>query len=218
MYLIAAATAPVVIVALYIYFKDKYDKEPILMLIKALVLGMLIVLPVYVMETLLMKFMPILEFSSRLSAFYNAFVVAAFSEEIWKFIALFFLIWKSKEFDERIDGIVYAVFVSLGFAWVENIMYVMEGGMNVAMTRAFLSVPAHALFGVTMGYYFSLSKFTNSEPTRKRFFIYAIIFPIILHGVYDFILMANEPLGMIVFIPFIIYLWKVGFTRIKTLQ
>ena len=218
MYLIAAATAPVVIVALYIYFRDKYYKEPFLMLAKALVLGMLTVLPVLVMETFLMKYLPLLEFSSRLSAFYNAFVVAAFSEELWKFIVLFILIWKSKEFDERIDGIVYAVFVSLGFAWVENIMYVMEGGMNVAIMRSILSVPAHALFGVTMGYYFSLSKFTNDEPTRKRFFIYALVFPIILHGVYDFIIMVNEPLGMLVFVPFIIYLWKVGFTRIKTLQ
>lgn len=216
--LITAATAPVVIIAFYIYFRDKYDKEPFLMLAKALTLGMLTVIPILLMETFLMEFMPIFESSSRLSAFYNAFVVAGFSEELWKFIALVILIWKSKEFDERIDGIVYAVFVSLGFAWVENVLYVMEGGINVAIMRALLAVPAHALFGVTMGYYLSLSKFTNDEPTKKRFFIYALVFPIILHGAYDFILMANEPLGMIAFIPFIIYIWKVGFLRIRTLQ
>ncbi|MCK5845971.1 MAG: PrsW family intramembrane metalloprotease [Bacteroidales bacterium] len=218
MNLILAAIAPVVIIALYIYFKDKYNKEPIAMLAKALVLGMLTVIPVLLLEGFLMEFISIFDFSTRLSAFYNAFVVAAFSEEIWKFIALYILIWKSKEFDESIDGIVYAVFVGLGFAMVENIMYVVNGGGSVALMRAFLAVPAHALFGVTMGYYFSLSKFAMDKASRNKYYRYAIISPIILHGVYDFILMANEPLGMLVFIPFIIYLWKTGFKRIKALQ
>ena len=218
MHLVIAAIAPVVIIALYIYYRDKYDKEPFAMLAKALVFGMLTVIPVLIMEHFLMEFLPLFDFSTRLSAFYNAFVVAAFSEELWKFIALFYLIWKSKEFDERIDGIVYAVFVSLGFAAVENIMYVMEGGANVAAMRAVLAVPAHALFGVTMGYYYSLSKFATDKPTHKRYYAYAIIYPIIFHGVYDFILMADEPMGMLVFIPFIIYLWKSGFKKIKALQ
>ena len=218
MNLLAAAIAPVLIIALYIYYRDKYDKEPFAMLAKALVLGMLIVIPILLMENLLMKFMPLFNFSTRLSAFWNAFIVAAFSEEFWKFIALYTLIWKSKYFDERIDGIVYAVFISLGFAMVENIMYVMDGGSNVALMRSFTAVPAHALFGVTMGYYLSLSKFVSDEPTRKSYLTYALISPIVLHGVYDFIIMAEEPLGMLVFIPFIIYLWRTGFKRIKALQ
>ena len=218
MHLVIYAIAPVVIIALYIYFRDKYDKEPILMLIKALVMGMLTVIPVLLMESFFMEFLPLFDFSTRLSAFYNAFIVAAFTEESWKFVALFLLIWKSKEFDEPIDGIVYAVFVSLGFAMVENIMYVMEGGVSVALLRAFLAVPAHALFGVTMGYYMSLAKFTKDKQRHKKYYKYAIVSPIILHGVYDFIIMADEPLGILVFIPFIIYLWRTGFKRIKRLN
>jgi RsiW-degrading membrane proteinase PrsW (M82 family) len=94
----------------------------------------------------------------------------------------------------------------------------MNYGMEVAYMRAILAVPAHALFGVTMGYYFSLSKFSTKASNKTTFFVYALLFPIILHGVYDFILMANEPLGMLAFIPFIIFLWRTGFKRMKALS
>ena len=218
MQIILGASAPVLIILFYIYYRDKYEKEPILLLIKALVLGMLTVIPVIGLEKFLGSYLPYLEFSSRLHAFYHAFVVAGFSEELLKFIAFYFLIWKSKEYNERFDGIVYAVFVSLGFAWIENIKYLMSFGPEIALMRGVLSVPAHALFGVTMGYYFSLSKFSTRKQSKNIFFIYALVFPIILHGVYDFILMANEPLGMLVFIPFIIYLWITGFKRMKYLS
>lgn len=212
------AIAPVVIILFYIYFRDKYEKEPLGLLFKALFLGGLTVIPILFLEGFLMEFIPIFEFSNRAHAFYEAFVVAGFSEELFKFIALYILIWKSKEYNEHFDGIVYAVFISLGFAMIENIKYVYNYGETVAITRAFLSVPAHGLFGVTMGYYLSLSKFSLNRITKQTYFYYALIFPIILHGSYDFILMANEPLGILIFVPFIIYLWKSGFKRMKTLS
>lgn len=212
------AIAPVVIILFYIYFRDKYEKEPLSLLLKALFLGGLIVIPVIYVEGFLMGFLPVFEFSNRAQAFFDAFVVAGFTEETFKFLVLYILIWKSKEYNERFDGIVYAVFVSLGFAMIENIKYVYNYGETVALSRAFLAVPAHALFGVTMGYYLSLSKFSLNKFTKRTYFSYALIFPIILHGSYDFILMANEPLGILVFIPFVIYLWKTGFKRMKVLS
>ncbi len=212
------AIAPVVIILFYIYFRDKYEKEPLGLLLKALTLGGLIVIPVIYLEDFLLGFTSLFESSNRVLSFYKAFVVAGFSEELFKFLAFYGLIWKAKDYNERIDGIVYAVFVSLGFAMIENIKYVYSYGESVALTRAFLAVPAHAFFGVTMGYYFSLSKFSLNKFTKQTYFYYALIFPIILHGSYDFILMANEPLGMLVFIPFIFYLWKTGFKKIKTLS
>ncbi len=218
MLLLLMAIAPVAIILLYIYFRDKYEKEPLSLLFKALALGGIIVIPVIYLETFLNSFLPLFQPASRSYAFFNAFVVAAFSEELFKFIAFYILIWKSKEYNERFDGIVYAVFVSLGFAMIENIKYVYTFGESVALSRAFLAVPAHALFGVTMGYYFSLSKYSLKRSTKSTYFSYALIFPIILHGSYDFILMANDPLGFIVFIPFIIYLWKTGFKRINILS
>ncbi len=218
MQILIGASAPVLIILFYIYYRDKYEKEPISLLIKALVLGMLTVIPVIGLEMLLRMFLPYFEFSNRAHAFYRAVIVAGFSEELLKFIAFYLLIWKSKEYNERFDGIVYAVFVSLGFAWIENIKYLISFGPEIALMRGVLSVPAHALFGVTMGYYFSLSKFSKSKSAKKIFFSYALIFPIVLHGAYDFILMANEPLGMLAFIPFIIYLWITGFKRMKYLS
>ena len=218
MNILLAAIAPVAIILVYIYFRDKYEKEPIKQLIKALAAGMFIVIPVIFLESFLGEIRLSLELSSRSDAFFNAFGIAAFSEEIFKFLAFIFLIWKSKDYNERFDGIVYAVFISLGFALVENIKYLMNYGTEIALMRGILAVPAHALFGVTMGYYLSLSKFSVRKSDKTKFFYFAIIFPIILHGSYDFILMANEPMGMLAFIPFIIYLWKTGFKRMNILS
>ena len=137
-------------------------------------------------------------------------------EEFFKFTALYLLIWKNREFNERFDGIVYAVFVSLGFALVENFMYVFTYGESAGYTRAFTAVPAHALFGVTMGYFFAQAKFRQTD--RLLSFVKALIYPVILHGLYDFILMSQHPYLLIVFIPFIIYLWRAGFKKMKILS
>lgn len=181
------------------------------MLIKALVLGILVALPVILIGTFLIEIMP--EYNQWWDAFYNAFVVAAFTEEAFKFLALYFLIQKSPEFDERFDGIVYAVFIALGFAAIENVMYVYDGGITTGLMRAFTAVPAHALFGVSMGYYFALSKF-ESESTNANL-LKALAVPVILHGIYDFILMSGHPMLLFFFIPFLIYLYWSGLKKMK---
>ncbi len=203
--------APVVIILVYIYVRDKYEKEPVSLLLKSLGLGALIVIPVVFTESLLSAIMPY--FNETATAFYDAFVVAAFTEEVFKFLVLYFLIRKNKEFNERFDGIVYAVFISLGFAAVENVLYVYEGGLDVGLMRAFTAVPAHALFGVSMGYYFALSKFETEDTGLNMFKALAV--PIVLHGIYDFILMTGHPYLLFAFIPFLIYLWWFGLKKIK---
>jgi len=107
-----AAIAPVFIIAFYIYFRDKYEKEPLLMLAKALALGMIAVIPILFVERFLMSVMP--DMGRVGNAAYQAFVVAGGTEEFFKYLALYLLIWKSPHFNEQFDGIVYAVFVSLG--------------------------------------------------------------------------------------------------------
>lgn len=211
MSILLVALAPVFIILLYIYVRDKYEKEPISLLLKSLGLGALIVIPVVFIESLLSAIMPY--FNEMGTAFYDAFVVAAFTEESFKFLVLYFLIRKSKEFNERFDGIVYAVFISLGFAAVENVIYVYEGGLDVGLMRAFTAVPAHALFGVSMGYYFALSKFETESTDINMFKALAV--PIVLHGIYDFILMTGHPYLLFAFIPFLIYLWWSGMKKIK---
>ncbi len=205
------ALAPVVIILAFIYVRDKYEKEPLSLLLKSLGLGILIALPVVLIETWLMRIMPVL--SDIGIAFYEAFIVAAFTEEVFKFAVLYFLIRKSREFDERFDGIVYAVFISLGFAAIENILYVYDSGITTGLFRAFTAVPAHALFGVSMGYYFALSKFKTEKSNVNMFKALAV--PIVLHGIYDFILMTGHPYFLVVFIPFLIYLWWSGLKKIK---
>ncbi len=205
------ALAPIVIILVYIYIRDKYDKEPLSLLFKSLLAGAIIVIPIVILESWLSGFIG--NPSSYQAAAYNAFVVAAFSEESFKFLALYLLIWKSRHFDERFDGIVYAVFISLGFAAVENIMYVYNHGLSTGILRAFTAVPAHAIFGVCMGFYFGLSKFSTENTSINL--MKALFIPILLHGVYDFILMTGHPLLLFVFIPYLIFLWRYAIKKLK---
>ena len=214
MNLIIIALAPVFIIAIYIYIRDKYEREPIALLLISLIVGCVITIPVVVIEGLLSALGQGL--MGLASAAWNAFVVAACTEEAFKLLALYLLIWRNRHFNEKFDGIVYASFISLGFAGVENILYVTEGGLSVGITRAFTAIPAHALFGVIMGYQFGLARFYPNERSW-RFFL-ALLIPILLHGIYDFILMSGHPSLLFVFIPFLIFLWLFGFRRIRQLS
>jgi protease PrsW len=214
MLLLIASLAPVVIILFYVYIRDRYDREPLGLLIRALVAGILIVIPVIFVERFLVSQMPV---TGRIpSAAYNAFVVAGFTEETFKFLALFFLVWKSPSFNEKFDGIVYAVFISLGFAAVENVMYVMQGGAQTALVRGITAVPAHALFGVTMGYYLGIAHMYSE--LRKRYLRRALLLPIMLHGIYDFILMIGIEWLMMVFFLYVIFLYFYGMRKMRILS
>jgi RsiW-degrading membrane proteinase PrsW (M82 family) len=208
------ALAPVLIIAGFIYYRDKYEKEPVLLLLKSLGAGILIILPVIFVERGFSLIIPHLPKNSK--AFYTAFIVAGFTEETIKYLAFLLLIWRNKNFNEKFDGIVYAVFISLGFAAVENISYVIQFGERTGYIRALASVPAHALFGVTMGYYFGLAKFYTGQ--RSLFLIRAILYPVILHGIFDFILMLGNYRLFLGFIPYIIFLYIDGFRRMRNLS
>lgn len=214
MNLIILSLAPVFIIGGYIYFRDKYEREPIRLLLFALLSGALTVIPVSFIELFLSKFTH--TFSGLMAAAWNAFAVAAFTEELLKYTALYLLIWRSPEFNEKFDGIVYAVFVSLGFAGVENIMYVTSSGISTGIVRALTAVPAHAIFGITMGFYFGLAKFYEKE--RKQLKQKALLFPMLLHGIYDFILFTGLAWLSVVFIAFVVYLYILGLKRIKKLS
>ena len=119
-----------------------------------------------------------------------AFFGAAIPEELFKFAVLYFYARRLADFDEPMDGIVYGVTASLGFATLENILYVANGGVEVAIVRAFTAVPGHAMFGVVMGFYFGLAHF---EGERRRLLLWAAyLSPVILHGAYNTVLLAPE--------------------------
>ncbi len=221
MSLLIASILPVVILMVYFYYHDKYEKEPLKSLTKAFFGGILSVL----LTLLLVSFfsIPVPENASQTYiAFVQSFGQAGIPEEISKFVILYFFIWRDKNFNEYYDGILYAVFVSLGFACVENIVYVMQYGMNVAISRALLAVPLHALCGVIMGYYFSLAKFTNQKNSNL---LKAVIFAILVHGFYDFILFFLAPyveilpfvgiLSTVLVFVFVGYMWKISLAKIR---
>jgi RsiW-degrading membrane proteinase PrsW (M82 family) len=212
--LILISLAPIVIILLYVYFRDKYEKEPIRLLIKALIGGIIIVLPVLLVGSILGDFYSLED--GLFGAFWNAFVVAAFTEELFKYLAIMLIIWRNPNFNEKFDGIVYAVFVSLGFAMVENIMYVTGYGMDVGLSRAWTAVPAHAIFGITMGYYLGIARMYGE--LQKIYLRKAFLVPFLLHGIYDFILMSGLPFLLALFIPFLIYLYVNGLKKMKVIS
>lgn len=222
-----SAVLPVAVLLWFIYRKDKLNPEPLGKLVWAFVVGCLSVVPAMVMETVLGMMTPP---TPILGGIYTGYVVAGLSEELCKLALLMLVVWRSPHFDEYFDGIVYAVFVSLGFACVENVMYVMGSGdaMSVALMRGLLAVPAHFLFAVTMGYHLSLAKFDPRN--RRRHLFHALLYPMLLHGTYDALLMVSDGLGdgmlgmgmsgllMVAFIVFDVMMWRWGMRRIKRMQ
>lgn len=215
MTVLIVALAPVVIILFYVYFRDKYEKEPVGLLLKALLAGAFIVLPIILVERVISYFNPGIP-GTVLYGFWNAFAVAGFTEELFKFAALYLLIWRNPNFNEKFDGIVYAVFVSLGFAAVENVMYVVNSGMQTALMRAWTAVPIHAILGVTMGYYFGIAHMYPE--IRRTFLLRSISVPVLLHGFYDFILMSGLPWLLSLFLPFVIYMYYSGLKRMKIIS
>lgn len=221
MSLIAASVLPVIILMIFFYSRNKFEKEPPKTLLKAFSGGVLSAF-LAVILAVSMSF-PLPETSSAgYAAFIQSFWEAAVPEEISKFALLYLFIWRDKNFNEYYDGILYAVFVSLGFACVENFLYLMEHGMSIAMSRALLAVPLHALCGVIMGYYFSLARFTGRKISNL---LKAVLLAILAHGVYDFILFFLQPyvelspvvglLSTVLVFGFVGLLWKISLGKIR---
>ncbi|MGB7604335.1 MAG: glutamic-type intramembrane protease PrsW [Lutisporaceae bacterium] len=215
MLLLISAVAPSLALLYYVYLRDKYEKEPRKLLFKAFALGSLAVVPIVIVELRLDLFD--MATDSLVAAGYTAFVVAGLVEESFKYFIFWFFVWRNKNFNERYDGIVYSVFISLGFATTENIGYVMLSGFHTAFIRSLTAVPAHALFGIIMGYYFGKARFSEGR-IRKKSLFFALIIPIALHGVYDFILFSKSTALLIIFIPYMLYLWKRGLNHVDELS
>ena len=209
--MLSAAVLPALLLFLYIWRRDP-QKEPIQELLKALALGISICLPVALIEYGIKALIFGLhgEPATLIGTTAQAFFVAALPEEGAKLLVLWLLLRKNKYFDEHIDGIVYAVCVGLGFAVIENIMYVVssDNWAWVALMRALLSVPGHYAFAIMMGYYFALYYFVDHS--RKNAFLMFFV-PFMAHGIYDSLAMsgaANPIVGGIAFIVLIVFCIK----------
>lgn len=205
---------PVAIIAGYIWFRDKYEREPFRMLLLSLLAGALIVLPVLAVENLISCWGE--SWEGIAGAAWNAFAVAGVTEESFKYLALYLLIWRSREFNDKYDGIVYGTFISLGFAGIENLLYVLQEGYATGLVRAVTAVPAHAIFGITMGFNFGLAKFYPKK--RSILKVKSLLIPVLLHGIYNFILMTGIEWLWFVFAGFVVFLYISGLKRMKTLS
>ena len=213
--LLVLAIAPVATIILWIYLKDKYDKEPVITLSKFFILGILVsALAIYV-EELLIK---LNTFSKIGDMIYISFIVAGLTEEGLKALILIPNLLRERNFNEKLDGIIYSIFLSLGFATVENIIYILfedpTSVFQVSIIRAIISIPAHMMFAIIMGYYISKYKFNSSTPKQKTYLIISIIVPILLHGIFDFILMIPYRWSIIVFVAYIVFLWKISLDKL----
>ena len=189
MNLLFLAIAPVTVVILYIYFKDTYEKEPIKILAISFFLGATVsIILTFTIGYLASSLVPIADAKSVSQQFIKAFFTVALVEEFSKYIIVRFYAQKNKEFNEPFDGIVYAVMVSMGFAALENILYTFQYGFGVGFTRAFTAVPAHATFGIIMGYFMGKAKFSNN---RIKLNLLGLLFATLFHGSYDFFLFIN---------------------------
>ena len=188
--LLALAIAPGIAICLFIYFKDKYNQEPLGLLILSFFMGILSIIPAVIIQIALTKPVEhIIGGGIQYTAVFS-YLIVALSEEGSKYLALRFIPYRRKAFDDPFDGIVYAVVVSMGFATLENILYVSSHGFATGVLRMFLSVPAHATFGVLMGYHVGLARF---DPAYKRKYMFlAIFWPVVFHGTYDFFLFVGN--------------------------
>lgn len=189
MALLLYALAPVVVVIFYIYVKDKYEKEPKRLMLYCFLLGGIVsIIITTILYMFFDLFLPLNDKYSVFQQFVRAFFVVALIEEFSKYVIVRFYAQPKNAFNERFDGIVYAVMVSMGFAAVENIFYVAEGGVPTAILRAFTAVPAHATFGILMGYFMGLAKFSKNTVKLN---LLGLLLAIVFHGAYDFFLFIN---------------------------
>jgi RsiW-degrading membrane proteinase PrsW (M82 family) len=189
--LFALAVAPGLAICLYILYKDKYNKEPLWMLVMAFLLGVLSILPALAIQLVLTGSADRVLQEGPASIALFTFGVVAISEEGSKFLVLRLFLYPRKSFDDPFDGIVYAVMVGMGFATIENIGYVYEHGAGTGVMRMFLSVPAHATFAVLMGYYVGFAKFGKVKNRAGNFFM-ALLMPVLFHGSFDFFIFAGK--------------------------
>ena len=214
------AVLPVVLLCLYVYNKD-LDKEPKKILTKLFVWGMASVVPIALLELGVDKIITTEDNSNLIKLFIATLVGVALIEEGAKWLITPKHVYDNEEFNHPYDAIVYAVFASLGFALVENVLYVFGNGLGVGILRAFLTVPSHACDAVIMGYYLGRAKqaeYNNNQKYSNKDLALSLIVPIFMHTLYDYFLFSQNSVMIVLFVIFVVILYIVCFKLIKKLS
>ncbi len=193
LFLLGLALAPGAAIGLYIYLKDKHEREPLGLLMRSFFFGILSVPVTLLISAGIGMFISIDEQNVGEQAV-HAFLIVALVEEFSKFIFVRGILYHNPNFNEPFDGIVYSVMVSMGFATFENVLYVVEGGVGTALMRMFTAVPAHATFAILMGYYLGKAKF---EHKKAYYAVHALAVATLFHGAYDYCLFISFVPGIV---------------------
>ena len=210
--LLIAALLPPVFLLWKIYTLDRVEREPVQLIVRLILLGCLSAVCAAILEHLWSSVLTLLNIrfpSSVVWSVFENFIVIALSEELMKYVFLRRGSWHSPEFNFRFDGIVYAVAVSLGFAALENILYAFTYGFTNTLVRAVTSIPAHCIFGIYMGYYYGMARWSENlgyHARKKSYLVRAIVIPILLHGFYDFCASSGNVILTLIFYVYIILL------------
>lgn len=234
-YLLLLAVVPSIFLFVFVYKHDRVEKEPFLLLLGLFLVGATFVVggALWAGDVLEKAFDGMFEKDSLQDLLFTNFILAGLVEETCKFVFLYFLTFKNKNFNSLFDGMIYAVCVSLGFATLENVLYVIDGGLSIGIARAILSVPGHCFYGIIMGYYYSLYHVNKiARKAEKRYakkgiikvkipIIYrsklclALLIPAFLHGLYDFCV-SNENIILILFaLVLVASLYVICFRRVR---
>lgn len=219
-FLIGISVLPSIVLMWMTYKKDKIEKEPFGMLVALFFCGGASIVVAGIVEVFFRKILG--EFiafdTSIIYIFIQNFIGVALVEELIKFVILKIGTWNNKNFNYTFDAIVYAVFVSLGFAAFENILYVLGNGVIVAILRAIISIPGHMTFGILMGIYYGRAKVCEkcqNQSGKTYNLILSLIVPVLLHGLFDFCLSVGSVLCIIIFIVVICGIYIILFSSIK---
>ncbi|MCM3088204.1 Membrane proteinase PrsW, cleaves anti-sigma factor RsiW, M82 family [Bhargavaea ginsengi] len=205
--LLTVAIAPGLALFSYFYLRKQIHKDPSRSLLQTYVYGMMLTFPILFIQYVFDE--------ERVfgSAFINDVLFTSGLEEFFKWLVLLVVVYSHVDFEDPYDGILFGASVSLGFATVENILFLLTFGMDEALIRALLPVSSHALFGVVMGYYLGRAKFVEESGTKPMLFL-SFFAAFGLHFVYNSLVMAGN-FRMYLLIPFMLFLWWFALKRVK---
>ncbi len=213
------ASLPIILMCAYVYNKDA-DKEPVSILKKLFLYGVISIVPIVLLE-LLTDNIAILDKSNSVSLFINTFVTIGFIEEGAKWIIVNKAAYNDIEFNHAYDAIIYCVFASLGFALIENILYVFKQGLVIGIFRAVTTIPAHTFNGVLMGYFMGLAKnedVNNKGKNSKKYMFLSLLIPIVAHTIYDYLIFLENDIATTLFIVFVVAMYIISFRIIKSIS
>ena len=216
---LAAALLPAIILMVYVYQHDKIEKEPFRLLLVLFIFGALSCIPAGLLEDFFSGVLDSMNIQDTQTYYIiMCFGIVACSEEGLKLFFLKRKTWKCPDFNYTFDGLLYSVCVSLGFAGLENIMYVLHYGFGVVISRGLLSVPGHCTFAIFMGLFYSRAKFYSAYGNKIRAGVnklLSFVVPVLLHGYYDYCLMMPSDTLIYCFFVFVVIVDIISFRVVK---